>query len=151
MGKEKQVPPLEPSTNGTDSESGLPGSEASVFNVMKRFAEEKKGLREPDKALVQDQGFADRFPHLWAWWTATQIGEAFEREPCRLSLSIETGFVVASLNDDALECSLSANGSTVWGALGALNDLIVIPDAPWRHWKRRREKLRPRRETEKKA
>jgi hypothetical protein len=95
-----------------------------------------------NKSLPNDEIFAKTFPRLWAWITATQIGEAMEKDPARVVFSVEDSTWKATLSDNALRCSLTGVGLTFDSALAGLEALLGDQDAPWVTWKQRGKALR---------
>lgn len=113
-------------------------SPRAVQSVMQRLAQEALG--KGAKLVPDDEGFRHDFPNLFDWLTATQISDDFEKDRARLGFTVEGTYWRITLNDSALECSLSALGNTFRAALAALEEAVVHPDAPWQRFKQRNRK-----------
>lgn len=116
-------------------------ADKEVQKLMAAMALKVKG-KVKQKALPNDEQFAKDFPRLWAWATATQIGEAMEKDAARIVFSVEDSTWKATLSDNALRCSLTGVGTTFVSALQHLEHLMGEAEAPWVTWKQRGKALR---------
>ena len=124
-------------------------TETLVQQRMMHMARETTGqLKHP---LPDDELFRENYPSLWAWLTATQIAEAFEKERPRLAFLIDGSHWKVTLTDNALECSLSSAGNTFQDALARLERAVLDPEATWSRWKKRGKGLKALDAKEKKA
>ena len=130
-------------TPNTSNEVKVNAKQANkdVQAMMAEMAAKVKGTVK-QKSLPDDPAFSTEFPRLWAWVSATQIGESMEKDSARVVCSIEDSTWKATLSDNALRCSLSGVGLTFWAALGNLETLLGQKDAPWVTWKQRGKALR---------
>ena len=113
--------------------------EKAVQRAMRERALQLEGKgKQPQK--VDDEEFSNQYPALASWLGATQIGEAFNKEPARLSLNMENGQWRVSLNDQALDMSLTVFGPTLKATLDVLDRLVLSHDAPWVRFKKRGHK-----------
>jgi len=125
--------------------NGKLGSPKAVSAIMQRLAQEAVG--QGVRSVPDDAAFKAMHPNLFDWLTATQVGDAFEKDRAKLAFSVEGSYWRVTLTDSALECSLSALGNTFQAALAALEEAVVHPDAPWQRFKQRgRKALRELRE-----
>lgn len=108
--------------------------------MMETLANQTTGERV--ESVPSDDSFAETYPTLWEWMTATQIADKFHKERSKLSFGIEGGYWRVSLSDAALECSLAVMGNTFAGALEGIDRLLLDSEAPWQHWRKRGAKLR---------
>jgi hypothetical protein len=128
-----------PSTNGKPLTAKQ--ADAEVQKMMATMALKVTGKLK-QKSLPNDEKFKGEFPRLWAWVTATQIGQAMEKDAARIVFSVEDSTWKATLSDNALRCSLTGVGVTFEHALGNLESLMGDAEAPWVTWKQRGKALR---------
>lgn len=114
-----------------------------VLSRMEALAKMRRG--EGQRSVPDDEAFRGKYPDLYAWLTALQIGEEFDRDPAKLTLVCDGSYWSLTLMDPALEASLSAVGNTFDEALASLEGSLDREEAPWRFFKKRGQKaLRPK-------
>jgi hypothetical protein len=119
-------------------EEVLPGM--SVDGLLARLtAQQVEGRRTQ---VADDPEFASQYPNLWKWFTTTTIADQYEKDPPRLIVQVINGTISATLQDNALRCSLTMVGLSVKDALDRLERGIVSPDAAWNHFRRKGQGIR---------
>jgi len=133
----------QPQDNGQAPKVAREHRPGFIQKMMRALAEETES-KEKVKQIPNDQIFKSRYPNLWDWVTATQISDKWDKDPARLTFSIDGTVWRVSLTDAALELSLAATGDSFDTALARLDALVVDPEASWNKWRKRTKALRAR-------
>jgi hypothetical protein len=104
-----------------------------VENLMKRPTESQEASRASTGCT--DERFAKQYPTLLEYMTTESWEDGGKREPSSLSVRIEGGEFLVSLNDKANKASVYTTAGSIQEALKLMEGALVSGKAPWRVWK----------------
>jgi len=113
------------------------------LSPLERMVQQAMG--EAQDLGAEDDPAKEAYPALWEFMSRTQVGKDSLRTPCRLSVALVVGGVVATITDVDMKRSLSVAVNHLDSALAALDKLAADPKAPWRPWGKGEPTLRKRR------
>jgi hypothetical protein len=82
-----------------------------------------------------DDTWTKQLPVLVEYLSATCYDDATPREPAQLTLKLQDGMILASLQDKDLSRGLYRVAGSVLGACKALEKALSEQTADWRPWK----------------
>jgi hypothetical protein len=85
--------------------------------------------------LWPDEKWLKELPVLVEYLSATLYDDSTPREPAQLTLKLQDGMILASLQDKDLSRGLYRVGQSVQGALKAIEKSLTDGTADWRPWK----------------